>query len=92
MPVTPAPAAPVTPAAALVPPVGQAIAAPMPGVILDIKVSAGDRVTNNQVVVLLEAMKMENEIITDIEGTVTAVHVTKGSAVNAGDALISVAG
>ncbi len=64
--------------------------APMPGNILDIKVKVGDKVAANQVVVVLEAMKMENEIVTPSAGTVASVNVTNGQAVNSGDVLITV--
>jgi biotin carboxyl carrier protein len=67
------------------------VTAPMPGVVLDIKVAAGERVSQNQVVILLEAMKMENEIVTPYSGTVASVNVSKGDSVNAGDTLISIA-
>lgn len=70
---------------------GEKVTAPMPGNILDIKVNVGDSVAANQVVVVLEAMKMENDIVTPVAGTVTAINVTKGQAVNSGDVLITVA-
>lgn len=70
---------------------GVKVNAPMPGNILDIKVNVGDKVSANQVVVVLEAMKMENEIVTPAAGTVASVNVTKGQAVNSGDVLITVA-
>lgn len=70
---------------------GVKVNAPMPGNILDIKVNVGDKVAANQVVVVLEAMKMENEIVTPSAGTVASVNVTKGQAVNSGDVLITVA-
>ena len=63
----------------------------MPGNILDIKVNVGDRVETNQVVIVLEAMKMENDIVTPYAGTVASINVTKGQAVNSGDVLITVA-
>lgn len=81
----PAPAAPSAGGA------GTPVNSPMPGNILDIKVSAGDKVGANQVVIVLEAMKMENEIVTPVAGTVASVNVTKGQAVNSGDVLITVA-
>ncbi len=84
----PAPAAAPAPAPAAG---GKGVTAPMPGNILDIKVKVGDAVSADQVVVVLEAMKMENDIVTPYAGTVTAVNVTKGQAVNSGDVLISVA-
>ena len=64
--------------------------APMPGKILDIKVNAGDTVEENQVVIILEAMKLENEIVSVKAGTVVAIHVHVGDMVNAGDALITI--
>lgn len=86
----PAPAAPVAapaPAAA-----GSAqVVCPMPGTILDVKVSAGQAVTKGQVLLILEAMKMENEIVAPQDGTVAGVRVTKGAAVNSGDILVDLA-
>lgn len=70
-------------------PGGEDITAPMPGSIFDIKVKAGERVTAGQVVAILEAMKMETEILAPNAGTVSQIHVTKGAAVNLGDAIIS---
>ncbi len=84
---TPAAAPTATPA-----PEGSAkVTSPMPGNILDIKVNVGDRVEANQCVVVLEAMKMENEIVTPSAGTVASVNVTKGQTVASGDVLITVA-
>lgn len=70
---------------------GTKITSPMPGTILDIKVNVGDKVDENQVVIILEAMKMENEIVTSVGGTVTGVNVTKGQTVASGDLLVTVA-
>ena len=64
------------------------VTAPMPGNILDIKVKVGDTVDANTVVIMLEAMKMENEIYAGAAGKVTAINVTKGSTVNSGDVLV----
>lgn len=84
----PAPAAPSAPVAA--PSAGaQVVDSPMPGTILDIKVKPGDVVAEGQVLVILEAMKMENEIMSPGAGTVDTIQVTKGAAVNAGDVLLS---
>lgn len=83
-----APAAPAAPAAP-VPAGAETINAPMPGTILDIKVNAGAKVKSGDVLCILEAMKMENEIVAPHDGTVSAVNVTKGASVNTGDALIS---
>ncbi len=60
----------------------------MPGTILDVKVRVGDTVKYAQPVVILEAMKMENEIVATADGTVQEIRVTKGAAVNAGDVLV----
>ena len=92
--VAPAPvaAAPVAaPAApkAQAPVGGTAVKAPMPGNVLDIKVSNGQAVKEGDVVVILEAMKMENEIYAPCDGTVTVV-ASKGATVNTGDVLISI--
>lgn len=91
----PAPAAPVAapaaPAAApaAAPSAGQtAVTAPMPGNILDIKVNVGDTVSADDVVIILEAMKMENEIFAPASGKVVAINTTKGASVNSGDCLI----
>ena len=67
---------------------GTPVKAPMPGNVLDIKVSNGQAVKEGDVVVILEAMKMENEIYAPCDGTVTVV-ASKGSTVNTGDVLIS---
>jgi biotin carboxyl carrier protein len=86
-----APAAPV--AAAPVLPTGEGLTmdAPMPGNILDVQVKVGDVVSENQVLVILEAMKMENEIVAPKSGTVTAVYVTKGSAIDVGAPIVTIA-
>ena len=65
------------------------ITAPMPGNILDAKVNAGDTVKKGQVLLILEAMKMENEIMAPQDGKVSSVNVAKGSTVNSGDLLVS---
>lgn len=80
-------AAPAAPAAA--PAAGQtAVTAPMPGNILDIKVNVGDTVNADDVVIILEAMKMENEIFAPASGKVIAINTTKGASVNSGDCLL----
>lgn len=66
------------------------VKSPMPGNIVDIKVSVGDKVETNSVVAILEAMKMENEIVTPSSGTVASINVSKGSAVNTDDVLITI--
>ena len=61
----------------------------MPGNILDVKVAAGVSVKAGDVLVILEAMKMENEIVAPQDGTVASVNVHKGDTVNSGDVLVS---
>lgn len=86
----PAPAAaPAAPVAAA-PAGGESVNAPMPGNILDIKVSNGAAVKKGDVLIILEAMKMENEIIAPCDGTVNVV-VTKGASVETGAVLCTIA-
>ena len=61
----------------------------MPGNILDVKVAAGASFKAGDVLVILEAMKMENEILAPQDGTVASVNVNKGDTVNSGDVLVS---
>lgn len=92
-PVQPTPAAPPAEApqtAATTPASADALTAPMPGTILKINVNVGDTVTENQPVMILEAMKMENEIVAPTAGTVTGIHVQQGQMVNPGEALITI--
>lgn len=60
------------------------IEAPMPGTIVDVKVKAGDNVHNGSVIAVLEAMKMENDIVAAEDGVITSVNVSKGESVNTG--------
>lgn len=85
-PAAPAPAAPV----ATSPAGADALTAPMPGNILKIFVNVGDTVEVNQPLMILEAMKMENEIVATSAGTITGIHVSTGQVVNPGDALVTV--
>ena len=89
---TGAPAAPVAaPAAApAAAGAGESITSPMPGNILAVNVAAGDMVKKGQVLMVLEAMKMENEIMAPRDGKVTSVAVTKGAAVESGALLCTI--
>lgn len=87
-----------TPPAQVAPPVGnnqaapstsqEALLAPMPGNILKILVEVGQKVEENQPMLILEAMKMENEIVADKSGVVQTIYVTQGTMVNPGDPLV----
>lgn len=91
----PAEAAPVQSAPAAPAPVkiadGETISAPMPGNIIRVDVKEGDKVKSGQVLVILEAMKMENEIIATKDGTVAQVVTSKGAVVETGSPLIVIA-
>lgn len=94
----PAPAAPKAapapkPAAApaAVPAGASTVTAPMPGTILSINVKVGDTVKKGQVLCILEAMKMENEIMAGNDGTVASVAVSQGDSVSTGQVLIALA-
>ena len=78
----PAPAAPAAPAT------GEPVVAPMPGTILSVNVSAGQSISKGDVLCVLEAMKMENEIFADRDGVVEAVRVSKGESVESGQTLV----
>ena len=89
-----APAAPAAPAPAPAPAPassgaagGITVKAPMPGKILSIKASEGQAVKKGDVILLLEAMKMENEVVAPQDGTVATINVASGAAVEAGDTL-----
>ncbi len=84
----PAPAPAPAPAAAGS---GEPVSAPMPGTLLDVKVSVGQAVKSGDVLMILEAMKMENEIMAPRDGTVTSVSATKGASVQSGDVLCTIA-
>ena len=81
----PAPVAAAAPAAG-----GEKVTSPMPGTILSVNVAAGDAVKRGQVLMILEAMKMENEIMCPCDGTVASVSVTKGAAVESGTLLCTI--
>jgi biotin carboxyl carrier protein len=65
------------------------ISAPMPGTILNVNVVEGEVVKKGQVLLVLEAMKMENEITASKDGTIASVNVSKGKSVNVGEVLVS---
>lgn len=71
-------------------PAGEKVCAPMPGNILAVNVSNGSAVKKGDVLMILEAMKMENEIMAPCDGTVTSVSVTKGAAVESGALLCTI--
>jgi len=81
-------AAPVAAApAAAAPAGGEKVSAPMPGTILDVRVSNGQTVKKGDILFILEAMKMENEIMAPCDGTAASVSVTKGATVESGSLL-----
>ena len=80
----PAPAPAPAPAASGAPQGGEKVTAPMPGTILAINVNQGDTVKRGQILMVLEAMKMENEILSPIDGRILSVNTSKGSAVESG--------
>lgn len=90
-PVAAAPAAAAPAAAPAITGAGEPVKAPMPGNILKVNVTAGQQVTEGQVLVVLEAMKMENEILAPKTGTVTQVLVSKGSTVDTDAPLVVLA-
>lgn len=70
---------------------GKPVVAPLPGTINDIKVKVGDKVNAGDTVVILEAMKMQNNIEAETSGTVASINVNKGDAVMEGDTLVTIA-
>lgn len=66
---------------------GEAVTAPMPGTVINIKVNNGEKVKKGDVIFILEAMKMENEIVAPIDGVVVQIIAAKGSSVSTGDVL-----
>ena len=91
-PVAPAAAAPAEASAAPAAPVvigsGDPVHAPMPGTILKVNVTVGQTIKAGQVLVVLEAMKMENEIMAPKDGTIAQVVTSKGANVSTGDVLV----
>lgn len=84
-----APTAPTTPVVKPTTPSSKSgVKSPLPGVILDIKVNVGDTVKKGQTIIILEAMKMENNINADKDGKITAINVSKGDSVLEGNDLV----
>ena len=86
----PAPAAAAAPAAKPAG-AGKAVKSPLPGVIIEVSVKEGQAVKAGQKVAVIEAMKMENEIAAESDGTVTAIHVNKGDSVLEGADIVTIA-
>ncbi|MBE3127692.1 MAG: biotin/lipoyl-binding protein [Candidatus Atribacteria bacterium] len=79
----PAPTKSTTPAVS-----GEEVAAPMPGKVLQLKVSEGDSVKDGDTLLILEAMKMENEIIANVSGNIKKINVSANDMVDTGDVLM----
>lgn len=88
-PVAVAPVSPATPAAPAAGS-GKPVKSPLPGVIVAVKVKVGDAVKNGQVVAVLEAMKMENEIQAEFDGVVTSVNVSQGDSILEGAPIVTI--
>lgn len=91
----PAPTAAPAPAPVAAPAVapvsgGTPVSSPMPGTILKVNVANGDSVKKGDVLVVLEALKMENDIVAPCDGKVLSVSTTKGASVNSGDVLVNI--
>ncbi|MDW7668008.1 MAG: biotin/lipoyl-containing protein [Bacillota bacterium] len=83
-----APAQPAQPAKAKPSAGAKDVTAPMPGTVLEVTVEEGQEVKAGDVVLILEAMKMENEITADTDGKITKIYAPKGTSVNTGDPLV----
>lgn len=84
----PAPAPKAAPSA---PVAGETMTAPMPGTVLDVKVTEGQTVKAGDIILILEAMKMENELVAPKDGTVAKIYASKSESVNTGDPLVTIA-
>lgn len=85
-------AAPVSPAkldSAKAPSGGSMVNAPMPGTIFEVRANVGEQVKKGDILLILEAMKMENEIMAPHDGVVSHIHISKGSSVSSGDPLVT---
>ena len=83
----PAPAPAAAPASATA---GEDVLAPLPGSVVSVNVSVGEQVKRNQVLLVFEAMKMENEIFSPRDGTILKVHVAKGDMLESGNPVITI--
>ncbi|MCL2365749.1 MAG: biotin/lipoyl-binding protein [Oscillospiraceae bacterium] len=90
-PVAPKPAAPAPKAEATSAGGAESVLAPLPGTVLSVSVKAGDQVKANQVLLIFEAMKMENEIVATRAGTIKEVFVAKGDMLESGKPVVSIA-
>lgn len=90
-PATEKPAEPVKEVVADLPSGGHKLAAPLPGIIVSVDVKPGDKIKLGQKLLVLEAMKMENNINSDVDGVVAKICVSKGDSVMEGDVLIEIA-
>lgn len=88
-PVAPAPVAAPTPAAAPASAGASTVVAPLPGTILDVKVAPGQAVKTGEIVIIMEAMKMETEVVAAADGVVDSILVKKGDAVDTDATLIT---
>ncbi|MGL4798130.1 MAG: biotin/lipoyl-containing protein [Cellulosilyticaceae bacterium] len=88
--VAPVAQAPVVPAAAPSAAGANKVVAPMPGKIVDVKVSVGQQIKEGDLVAVLEAMKMENEVFASASGTVASVNVSAGAMVEANDVIVTI--
>ena len=70
---------------------GELMSAPMPGTILDIMVTEGQTVKKGEIILILEAMKMENELAAPVDGTVVKIYTSRGESINAGDSILTIA-
>ena len=84
----PAPAKAAAPAPAGA---GEDVLAPLPGTVISVNVAVGDQVKKDQVLLIFEAMKMENEIVANRDGTITAVYAAKGDVLDAGKPVVALA-
>ena len=89
-PAAPAEKAPAAPVSDPVPAGGTTISAPMPGTILKVNVEKGASVKKGDVLLVLEAMKMENDIQSPVDGTVVAIQTSKGASVETGAPLVTI--